>query len=79
YNYCVDATNSKTILFIKRSDKPICASNHGSVDDCLVRTYNSTTSSVRIISDDYIIDELLIILCSLYNEFVFSFGCCNNL
>ncbi|CAF5047331.1 unnamed protein product, partial [Rotaria sp. Silwood1] len=83
YNCCVDAANSKTILFIKRSDKPRCASNHGNVDDCLVCAYYSATSSTRILSDDDIIDELLIILCSsltcsLFNEFVFSFDRCNN-
>ncbi|CAF5067008.1 unnamed protein product, partial [Rotaria sp. Silwood1] len=83
YNCCVDAANSKTILFIKQSDKPRCASNHGNVDDCLVCAYYSATSSTRILSDDDIIDELLIILCSsltcsLFNEFVFSFDRCNN-
>ncbi|CAF2855365.1 unnamed protein product [Rotaria sp. Silwood2] len=68
----VTITNSKTILFIKRFDKSVCASNHGNVDDCLVRSYNSTTN------DDDIIDELSIILCSLFNEFLFSFGRYNH-
>ncbi|CAF3447999.1 unnamed protein product [Rotaria sp. Silwood1] len=49
----------------------------------LIRAYYSATSSTRILSDDDIIDELLIILCSsltcsLFNEFVFSFDRCNN-
>ena len=70
YNCYVDVRNSKTILFIKRSDKPIYANNNGNrcnkskdsyanVDDYLVRVYNSSTSSIRKLSD-----ELSIILCS---------------
>ncbi|CAF1484110.1 unnamed protein product, partial [Rotaria sp. Silwood1] len=86
--------NSKSILFIKQSDKPIYVSNNGNghnkskasyayVDDCFVRAYNSPTSSIRILSDDDIIDELSIILCSsltysLFNEFIFLFGHCNR-
>ncbi|CAF2849578.1 unnamed protein product [Rotaria sp. Silwood2] len=72
----------------------MCASNndngrnkskasYGNVDHCLVRSYNSSTSSIRILSDNDILDELSIIscsslTCSLFNEFVFSFGRCNN-
>ncbi|CAF1335132.1 unnamed protein product [Rotaria sp. Silwood1] len=72
----------------------MCASNndkgrnkskasYGNVDDCFVWAYNSSTSSIRILSDDDIIDELSIIVCSLltcslFNEFVFLFGRCNN-
>ena len=79
---------------IKRFDKPICASNnsnghnkskasYGNVDNCLVRSYNSAISSIRILSDDDIIDELEMIFCSsltcsLFNAFVFSFGHCYN-
>ncbi|CAF1359398.1 unnamed protein product [Rotaria sp. Silwood1] len=72
----------------------MCASNndkgrnkskasYANVDHCFVRVYNSSTSSIRILSDDDIIDELSIIVCSLltcslFNEFVFLFGRCNN-
>ncbi|CAF4700369.1 unnamed protein product, partial [Rotaria sp. Silwood2] len=57
--------------------------SYGNVDNCLVRSYNSATSSIRILYNDYIIDELAIISCSLltyllFSEFIFSFGHCNN-
>ncbi|CAF2899983.1 unnamed protein product [Rotaria sp. Silwood2] len=90
----IKITNSKTILFIKRFDKPICASNnsngrnkskgsYGNVDNCLVRSYNSATSSIRILFNDDIIDQLETVLCSsltcsLFNEFLFSFDRCYN-
>ncbi|CAF3340875.1 unnamed protein product [Rotaria sp. Silwood2] len=58
--------------------------SYGNVNDYLVRSYNSATSTIRILSDDDIINELSIISCSsltclLFNEFIFSFGHCNNL
>ncbi|CAF5049725.1 unnamed protein product, partial [Rotaria sp. Silwood1] len=75
YNCCVDAANSKTILFIKRFDEPIYAGYNGNgrnkskasyanIDNYLVRSYNSATSSIRMSSDDSIIDELSIIFYS---------------
>ncbi|CAF3744195.1 unnamed protein product [Rotaria sp. Silwood1] len=70
-----DSTNSKTILFIKRFDKAICARYNGN-------GRNKSTASYGNV-DDYIIDELSNIFCSsltcsLFNEFVFLFGRCNN-
>ncbi|CAF2408648.1 unnamed protein product [Rotaria sp. Silwood2] len=81
--------------FNERSDKRICTSNngngrnrskvsYGNVDDCLVRSYYSSTNTIRILSYDDIIDELSIIscssfTCSLFNEFIVSFGACSNL
>ncbi|CAF1309801.1 unnamed protein product [Rotaria sp. Silwood1] len=64
----------------------MCASNndkgrneskasHGNVDDCLVRSYNSSTSSIRTLSDDDIIDELSIIVCSLLTCLLFNGFC----
>ncbi|CAF5102112.1 unnamed protein product, partial [Rotaria sp. Silwood1] len=49
--------------------------SYANVDDCLVRVYNSSTSSIRILSDDDIIDELAIIICSLLTRSLFNGFC----